>query len=164
MRFALVSCLAAAGLFVPAGAAAKVTCESRGVRTPSIDLSDVPLSPVVGRTYAVRLVTDASALNPRPALATVYCGAGHHLAATTPADGWFRRVARGVYDVRVRFPRAGSWAISVMDLDGSFHDLGRRIVRRRGDTGARVPHGIPGPPMNWTFWSWYSEPLVVLMS
>jgi hypothetical protein len=163
MRSALLLCLAAAGLLVPADAGAKVSCESRGVRTPSIDLRGLPRSPVVGRTYTVRLVTHARAWNPRPALATVYCGAGNAIAVTKPANGWFRR-ARGVFDVMARFPQAGSWAISVMDLDGSFHDLGRRHVRPRGWTRGRVPHGMPGPPMNWTFWSWYSEPLVVLMS
>jgi ribonucleoside-diphosphate reductase alpha chain len=125
-----------AALLAPAQAGAKVTCESRGVRTPSLELSGLPGSPVVGRTYTVRLVTRAHAVNPRPALAIIHCGTGNPTAETSPANGWFRRVlgpTRGVFAVRVRFPQAGSWAISLMDLDGSFHDLGRRHVRLRQD-------------------------------
>jgi hypothetical protein len=138
----------AAFLIVPAGARAKVTCDARGARTPSVDLRGLPRSPVVARTYTVRLVTRTTpAVNPGPALATIYCGAGTPVARTRPANGRFRRAgdpAQGVFDIRLRFPRAGPWAVSLMDLDGTFHDLGRRTVRPHSRATARPPSHAAG--------------------
>jgi hypothetical protein len=142
MRCPLLVALAAA-ILVPADAAAKVSCESRGFRTPSAELRGLPRSPVVARTYTVRLSTRADALNPNPALMTMYCGAGTPLAQTTPANGWFGPAeGPGAFAIRVRFPEAGPWAVSVMDLDGSFYDLGRREVRLEGAPGGSVGEAV----------------------
>jgi hypothetical protein len=34
-----------------------------------------------------------------------------------------------LYTLRLRFPEPAPWAVSFMDLTGSFHDLGLRTVR-----------------------------------
>ena len=39
----------------------------------------------------------------------------------------------------LRFPHSGSWALSFMDLDGTFYDLG---LRRVGAVGARAPVAV----------------------
>jgi hypothetical protein len=148
MRLVLLVCLCAS-LLMPAGAAAKVTCDTGGPRAPSIDLRGLPRSPVVGRTYSLRLVTHARALNDRPVLMTMHCGAGNPVANTSPANGSFRRLgdpAGGVFTLSVRFPRAGPWAVSVMDLDGSFFDLGRRKVRAEAAAPPAVTHPDPSAP------------------
>jgi hypothetical protein len=115
-------------LLLPAAAHAKVTCE--GPREPARDvpLRGLPDSPIAGRTYLVT-ARSGKGVNPTPHLGAEHCGGHVPHEATAGAGGWFRRVGDGVYELDLRFPAPGPWAVVYMDRDGRFHELGMRTVR-----------------------------------
>jgi hypothetical protein len=96
----------------------------------------LPTQPVVGRTYRLAVALPNSGPNPTPYLAAQYCGE-HAEGVVAGADGSFREAARlpGTFVKELRFSRPGRWALSFMDLDGTFHDF---EVRRVAASTARV--------------------------
>lgn len=158
---------AAAALLLPDAAGAKFTCQDRGARPQGIALRGLPATPIARRTYTLTVVLPTvHAANPSPYLGTAYCGEAikPEQAVATGAQqavatgGWFRRVAghqggnASAFSLDIRFPHPGPWALSLMDLDGSFYDFGLRSVKpsppewKPTPTAART--GGP-PPVAW---------------
>jgi hypothetical protein len=126
-----VLAIAVALLVLPAGAAAKFTCEARGAPPDGTVLHGLPAKPIAGQTYALSVTLPADGVNSAPYLGAEYCGDPRGRGRPAGAGGWFRRVRgtqRDVYTLSLRIPKPGRWALSFMDLDGTFHDLGLRSV------------------------------------
>jgi len=149
----------AAALLLPAAAGAKFTCQERGARPQGIALRGLPATPIARRTYTLTVVLPtAHATNPSPYLGTAYCGDAIKPEQAGATGGSFRRVGGhqggdiSVFSLDVRFPHPGPWALSLMDLDGSFYDFGLRPVKpappevKPTPTAART--GGP-PPATW---------------
>jgi LPXTG-motif cell wall-anchored protein len=149
-RACLLALLASAvsAVLLPGDALAKFTCEERGRRPERIAARGLPASPIAGRSY--RLVVTlprSSSANPRPYLGAQFCGEASERATAPGIDGWFRRVGGDgsrVFALDVRFPQPGRWALSFMDLDGSFYDFGLRRVRSL-PSAARTERATVGP-------------------
>ena len=121
-----------AAAVLPSSAMAKFTCDARGRPPEGIALRGLPASPLAGRSYRIVVTLPRSTgVNARPYLGAQHCGRGSGGEPAPGIDGWFRPVgAQGsrVFTLDVRFPRPGPWALSFMDLDGSFYDFGLRQV------------------------------------
>jgi hypothetical protein len=133
----LIATLAAlaGALLLTVDAEAKFTCQERGTSPDGIALAGLPARPVVGHTYRITVALPGHGPNPTPYLGAQYCGEGGERAAAGE-DGWFRRAAQpGTFFTHLRFSRPGHWALSFMDLDGTFHDFG---IRRAAARGTRV--------------------------
>jgi hypothetical protein len=137
---ATIILLAIALLAFPAGASAKFTCEDRGARPRGLDLRGLPATPVAGRAYALSVtLRTPDAANASPYLGAEPCDGRPE--GMPGAGGWFLPVPSEIdlYVLSLRFPHPGSWALSFMDLDGTFYDLG---LRRVGAVGARAPVAV----------------------
>jgi hypothetical protein len=120
-----------AALLLPAAAQAKVTCEQPPQPARDVPLRGLPEHPISGRSYRiVAWQRPDEGVNPAPHLGAEYCGDDAPLEALAGAGDWFRRVpgGGGHYELELRFPVAGPWAVSFMDRWGRFHDLGVRTV------------------------------------
>jgi hypothetical protein len=129
-------------LLLPPDAGAKFTCQERGAPLEGIVLRGLPARPIAARTYTLTVTSrTVPAVNPSPYLGAAYCGGATEAAHAGSAGGSFRRLRgprRDVFSLELRFPRPGLWALSFMDLDGSFHDLGLRRVRALPNGGQRA--------------------------
>ena len=126
---------------LPSSAGAKFTCEQRGLQPVGAALRGLPASPIAGRSYRIVVTLPTSTgVNPRPYLGAQHCERAGGREPAPAIDGRFRRVGgqgSRVFALNLRFPRPGPWALSFMDLDGSFYDLGLRQVRWSA-TGTRI--------------------------
>lgn len=122
----------AIALLLPAVAGAKFTCQDRGAPLQGIVLRGLPAQPVARHTYTLTVTRPPlHNANPTPYLGTTYCGNPTRHKTGEPTAGWFQHIRgnpRGVYSLDVRFPHPGPWAVSYMDLDGTFHDAGLHQV------------------------------------
>jgi hypothetical protein len=118
--------LLVAVLALPAAAQAKVTCTPPAGREPGAPLHGLPDHPIADRTYRLTATLPDRGVNPVPHLGAEYCGHDRTPESVAGAGGWFRRVpgAGGSFALELRFPSAGPWAVSFMDRDGRFHELG----------------------------------------
>jgi hypothetical protein len=134
---------AVAVLLLPADVGAKFTCEERGARPGGIALRGLPASPTARRNYSLLVTLPRShGANPRPHLGAQYCGKASEPETARGIDGWFRQVGGDgsrVFALDLRFPQPGPWALSFMDLDGSFYDFGLRHVRSSAAATSAVP-------------------------
>jgi hypothetical protein len=138
---ALLAILLAA-LVLPAAAQAKVTCEEPRRAGRDVPLRGLPAAPEVDRVYRLTAtLQDGEGVNPAPHLAAEYCGGGAAHEATAGAGGWFSARGNGRYVLDLRFTHPGPWAVSFMDRDGVFHDLG---IRRVGPTERLAPEQALG--------------------
>lgn len=113
-----------------ADAGAKVTCEQRGEHREDIELGGLPARPVAGASYELTITTkDVDASSKAPRLMVMNCDAmgpnEHGLAPWTRADA---TSDAGIFQLDVRFPEPGTYAMSVIE-NGLFHDAGlHRVV------------------------------------
>jgi hypothetical protein len=134
---------AVAALLSRAIAEAKIGCESRGISRDGIALRGLPPRPVVGCTYSLTVALPDSGVNAVPYLGAESCGEliGEAVAG---ASAWFRKASSqpSTFVMHLRFSHPGPWAVSFMDLDGTFHDLGLHRVTpapaRDTDPSARM--------------------------
>src|SRR5918996_2701314 len=126
---------------LPSSAGAKFTCEQRGVQGMGVAVRGLPASRIAGRSYRIVVpLPTSTGVTPRPYLGAQHCERAGGREPAPAIDGRFRRVGgqgSRVFALNLRFPRPGPWALSLMDLDGSFYDLGLRQVRWSA-TGARI--------------------------
>jgi hypothetical protein len=138
--------IAVAVLAFPAGTSAKFTCEQRGARPDGIVIRGLPAEPIAGRTYELTVtLPTAGAVNASPYLGAQYCGDRRPRGRLAGAGGRFQRVESGepgLFALRLRIPEPGRWALSFMDLGGTFHDFGLRAVRHA--TGAEPRDRVSG--------------------
>jgi hypothetical protein len=120
--------LAALLLAFPPAAGAKFTCEERGRPPEGFVLRGLPAKPVAGRAYSLSVVLRTpDAANPAPYLGAERCGR----RPPAGAGGWFTPAHGHAYVLSLRFPSSGRWALSFMDLDGTFYDAGVHRVAAR---------------------------------
>jgi hypothetical protein len=134
---------AVSALLLADDALAKFTCDERGQPPDTIALRGLPASPIAGRSYPllVTLPTGYGA-NPAPYLGGQYCGTAGERATVPGLNGSVRRVGGNgsrVFALELRFPRPGPWALSFMDLDGTFYDFGLRRVKARAAAAMNAP-------------------------
>ena len=126
---------------LPSSAGAKFTCEQRGLQPMGVALRGLPASPIAGRSYRIVVTLPTSTgVNPRPYLGAQHCERAGGREPAPSIDGRFRPVGgqgSRVFALDLRFPLPGPWALSFMDLDGSFYDFGLRQVRS-STTGTRT--------------------------
>lgn len=119
----------------PAPAGAKFTCQQRGARPDGIELRGLPAQPIARRTYNLTVTRPTvEGGNATPYLGIGYCGKPILQQAPEPTGGWFRPArgkSRGAFTVELRFAHPGRWAVSFMDLDGTFHDFGLLRIKPR---------------------------------
>jgi hypothetical protein len=157
LRAWLVALLAGAlSVALTAGdAAAKFSCDDRGRQPEGIAVRGLPANPVAERDYtlAVTLRTGYGA-NPSPYLGAQHCGDAIEPEDAPGFGGQLKRVgANGsrVFTLDLRFPEPGPWALSFMDLDGTFYDFGLRQVssRRTGVEPAPAAAAGGSAPTTW---------------
>jgi hypothetical protein len=143
-------------LVLPSGARAKFTCEERGRPPDGIALHGLPASPIAGRSYQlVVTLARSDGVNPRPYLGAQHCGNASERETAPGVNGRFWPVGgqgSRMFALDLRFPRPGAWALSFMDLDGSFYDFGLRPVRASLPSMSKAPATarVSGPvAMDW---------------
>jgi hypothetical protein len=130
MPFLAAILLVAALLAFPITAEAKFTCRDRGDRPQGFVLRGLPAVPVAVRAYPLTatLLRHRRGVNPTPHLGAQRCGRG----SPASAGGGFRHVHGDSYVLSLRFPEPGRWALSFMNRDGTFYDVGVRRVAAAG--------------------------------
>jgi hypothetical protein len=119
-------------LALPAATGAKFPCEGGGKHPRGFTLRGLPDNPVPGRSYELSvMLEERQGVNRSPYLGAEYCGDKPSRGVLAGAGGWFEHAEGGAYVLSLRFPEPGRWAVSFMDLDGTFYDLGVRRVAAR---------------------------------
>lgn len=127
-RAAAVALLA--GLLLPSGAEAKITCASPPQRAQR-SFEGLPSKPLAGVAYEAEIRTASrNNANPEPLLFVLRCEGAEdrEFVQLTPIDPQGGS-ADGRRRFRVEFERAGDWRIALMDRAGRFFDAGRYAVR-----------------------------------